>query len=436
MNVYDIIEKKRDSVVLTEKEIVYIVNSYVSGETPDYQMSAFLMATYLNKMNEEETYYLTKAMLDSGDKISFNIEGIKIDKHSTGGVGDKTTLIIGPIVASLGILFPKMSGKGLGHTGGTIDKLESIKGFKTDLSIDQFTENLQEIGICISGQTGNLVPADKKIYALRDVTATVENTSLIAASIMSKKLAIETDKILIDVKVGSGAFMKNEEDAIELSKVMIDIGERFGREVVCILTNMNQPLGCTVGNSLEVKEAIEVLKGEGPEDITEISKYLSKEIIALSGIYKDKEEIDKQIEETINSGNAFKKFEEMVKKQFGVLGELPVGKDKVEIRALKTGYISNIQANKIGKAALLTGAGRRTKEDIIDYSAGIELLKKVGQKVIKNDIIGYIYGNSKEKNNEGLKEVLESIEISDNYVNKENLIIAKVSKYKIEKYRD
>lgn len=436
MNVYDIIEKKRDKITLTEKDIRYLIDSYVNGETPDYQMSAFLMATYLNKMNEEETYYLTKAMLDSGDKVKLNLDGVKIDKHSTGGVGDKTTLIIGPIVASLGVLFPKMSGRGLGHTGGTIDKLESIKKFNTDLSIDRFTKNLKNIGISIAGQTGNLVPADKKIYGLRDVTATVENNSLIAASIMSKKLAIETDKIIIDVKVGSGAFMKTEEEAIDLAKMMISIGDKFEREVVCILTNMNQPLGFTIGNSLEVKEAIEVLKGNGPKDITELSKYISKEILILGGVCKTQEEAYSKIEESIKTGRAFNKFKEMVKEQSGILEELPLGKEKTEIKASKTGFISRIEASRVGKGALLTGAGRKTKEDIIDHGAGVELFKKIGQKVIKNDIIGYIYGNNKKKNQEAMKEVLKSINIVDDYINEENLLIAKVSKYKIERYRD
>lgn len=436
MNIYDIIEKKRDKLSLTEEEIKYLVDSYVKGITPDYQISAFLMATYLNKMNQEETYYLTKAMLESGDKIKFDVDGVKVDKHSTGGIGDKTTLIIGPIVASLGVLFPKMSGRGLGYTGGTIDKLESIKGFDTNLSISNFTKNLKDIGISIAGQTGNLVPADKKIYGLRDVTATVENNSLIAASIMSKKLAIETDKILIDVKVGSGAFMKTEKEAIDLSKLMIDIGDRFGREVICVLTNMNQPLGFTIGNSLEVKEAIEVLKGNGPKDITDLSKYLSKEILLLSGVCKTSKEAFDKIEESIKTGKAFNKFEEMVIKQSGNLKNIQIGKEKTEIKALKTGFISKIEANMIGKAALLTGAGRKTKSDIIDHSAGIELFKKTGQKVIKNDIIGYVYGNDKEKNQEALEEILKSIEIIEDSVNKENLIIAKISKYKIERYGD
>lgn len=419
MRAYDVILKKRNGGKLTKEEIEFMVNGYVKGEIPDYQMAAFLMAIYFRHMDSEERATLTKVMADSGDKIDLSpIPGIKIDKHSTGGVGDKTTLVVGPIVASLGVPVAKMSGRALGHTGGTIDKLESIPGFRTSLSEEEFFENVRKIGIAIVGQTANLVPADKKIYALRDATATVDEVSLIAASIMSKKLAGGADGFVLDVKVGSGAFMKTLEQAKELAEAMVDIAKSHGKKAVAVLTNMDVPLGKMVGNSLEVLEAIETLKCNGPDDFTELCLNISAWMchLAEKGTF---EECLKMSKEALESGAALNKFRELVKYQGGnpeVVDRpreiLPMTDNIVEFKAKVEGYITAIDTEKIGIASNYLGAGRKTKEDTIDYRVGIEITKKIGDYVHPGDTIAKIYVSEKSEINDAVKLLEESYKIS------------------------
>lgn len=433
MRVYDIIEKKRNGETLSDEEIKFLINGYVKGEIPDYQMSAFLMAVYFKSMNSKECEVLTKCMLDSGDKIDLSeISGIKVDKHSTGGVGDKTTLIVAPIVAACGAKVAKMSGRGLGHTGGTIDKLESIEGFKTGLSKEKFFEIVNKIGCCVVGQTGNLVPADKKIYALRDVTATVESIPLIASSIMSKKLASGADCILLDVKVGDGAFMKNIEKATELSKLMVSIGTNFNKKVMAVVTNMNQPLGNAVGNFIEVWESCEVLAGRGPKDLRDISIFLASKMLYLCG-KGNIQQCKTMVEKAIQDGSALNRFKQMVKLQFAT-EELPLckvypNKSKVVYKVVskKGGYVSKIVASKVGKAAMILGAGRETKDDNIDIHAGIMLNKKLTDKVQKGELIATLYSSSVKKCKEAEKIILDSFVISDVEVQNESLIKAEIT---------
>ena len=389
MRMVDIIEKKRDGGKLTKEEIEFFVNGYVRGDIPDYQASALLMAIYFRHMDYDETLNLTLAMENSGDKLDLSgINGIKVDKHSTGGVGDKTSLVLAPMVAALGGKVAKMSGRGLGHTGGTIDKLESIPGFNTSLSEEAFVKQVNDIGIAITGQTGNLAPADKKIYALRDVTATVENISLIASSIMSKKLASGADAIVLDVKTGSGAFMKNEADAVSLAKEMVRIGKGAGRNVTALITDMDQPLGYAVGNALEVIEAINTLKGEGPEDLTKL-------LAARDDL--DKETVRKELERVISDGSALDKMAEFVKAQGGDpdavynTDKLKVSDTITEVCADSDGYIQSIQSELIGKSSMILGGGRAAKDDVIDLSVGVVLSKKIGDEVSKGDVIARIY---------------------------------------------
>ena len=390
--IVDIINKKRLGLVLTYDEMYFIFNGYLNGNVKDYQMSSLLMAICINGMNDDEVFALTKIFIESGDVLDFsNIPGIKVDKHSTGGIGDKTTLVIAPIVASIGIPVVKMSGRGLGYTGGTIDKLESIKGFRIDLSDDEVLEQVRKIGVVVTGQTANLVPMDKVIYALRDVTATVSSIPLIASSIMSKKIAAGADKVLIDIKVGDGALLQSMEDAKKLSELMIKIGKFYGREVRTKISDMNVPLGRAIGNSLEVLEAISVLKGEdGHNNLTNLCVELASEMVSM-GKNISYEEARKLVLENIENGKAYQKFLEMVRYQGGSIDSLSVSSNKQEIVADRDGVVKNIDALKLGKLSVSLGAGRESKEDKIDYSVGIYLNKLVGDSVVKGDVIATVY---------------------------------------------
>lgn len=403
MRMVDIIEKKRDAHPLSEEEIRFFIKGYCNGEIPDYQASALLMAIVFNGMNEKETSILTDAMLHSGDVIDLSsIKGVKVDKHSTGGVGDKTSLALGPLVASCGAKLAKMSGRGLGHTGGTLDKMESIPGMRIAISGQEFIDQVNDIGMAIVGQSANLVPADKKLYALRDVTGTVESVPLIASSIMSKKLASGSDAILLDVKFGSGAFMKTIEDAETLAKAMVKIGDSLGRDTRAILTDMDQPLGLAVGNALEVKEAIATLHGKGPKDFTELVVKAGGIMLEQAHIAKDAEEGEKMIIEAINSGRGFAKFKEFVKAQGGDLAyvedvsKLPQAKNVFPIISEKAGYIYRIDSLGIGVSAMKLGAGRATLDDVIDPASGIVLNKKVGDHVHVGEVLAY--GNTNKEN--------------------------------------
>ena len=401
MNVLDLIIKKRDGYSLTKAEIDYLINGYASGEIPDYQMSAFLMATYFKGMNKDEIFALTMAMENSGKTVDLSqIKGFKVDKHSTGGVGDKTTLVLAPLVASLGIKFAKMSGRGLGHTGGTLDKLESIRDFNVNLSISEFIDQVENINIAIIGQTKEINIADKKLYALRDVTGTVPSIPLIASSIMSKKLAAGADAIILDVKVGSGAFMPNIEEALKLASAMKDIGTMANKKVTCVLTNMDEPLGLAIGNSLEVIEAINTLNGRGPKDLTELCLTLGSYLVVDAGLETSLEEARKTLLEQIRNGRALAKFVELVKAQGGNVDyihhpELFDLGDVVELKAETSGYISRIDSYKVGHASMLLGAGRENLDSEIDYSVGIVLNKKVGDYVNCGDVLAYLYVNDK-----------------------------------------
>jgi pyrimidine-nucleoside phosphorylase len=414
MTMYDLIEKKKRGMELSKEEIEYIVYGYTDGSIPDYQMSSFLMAVWFNGMNKEETYHLTMSMMNSGEILDLSqINGVKVDKHSTGGVGDKTTLILGPIVASLGIPVAKLSGRGLGHTGGTIDKLESIPGFNTAVETEDFIGQVNDINIAVAGQTSNLAPADKKIYALRDVTATVDNISLIASSIMSKKLASGAEAIVLDVKCGSGAFMKNEEDAIALAKEMVDIGKSAGKKMVALVTDMDEPLGRYVGNSLEVYEAVLSLMGQGDKKLMDISKALAAHMVVSANENLSYDEAYLQVEKTLESGAALKKMVEFVARQGGDVGYilnpelLPKGEIVMEYKAKADGYVKVIQAEEVGKACLSLGGGRRTKEDVINSAVGLFLNKKKGEKVKAGETVVTIYADSEEKAKEALN-ILES----------------------------
>lgn len=396
--IVDIINKKRLGKELTYRELDYFFNGYLDGEVTDYQMAALLMAICINGMEDEEIYSLTKIFVDSGDILDFSdIVGTKVDKHSTGGIGDKTTLIIVPIVASCGVPVVKMSGRGLGHTGGTIDKLESIPGFRVDLSDEEVIKQVHDIGAVITGQTADLVPLDKKIYALRDVTATVSSIPLIASSVMSKKIAAGADKILIDIKVGSGALLQNREDAQKLSELMIKIGKVYHREVRTIISDMDTPLGYAIGNSLEVMEALDVLQGkEYDTNLVNLCVELATEMISM-GKNISSEEARAEVKESINKGRAYQKFLEIVKYQGGDVDSIGVSARTKKIRAEKSGAIKKIDALKLGKLSISLGAGRETKEDMIDYSAGIKLNKLLGDKVKKGDVLATIYTNEKIK---------------------------------------
>ncbi len=419
MRMYDVITKKKHGEVLTEEELHFVVEGFTNGDIPDYQMSALLMAICLNGLNKEETVTLTMEMAKSGDLLDLSkIHGKKADKHSTGGVGDKTTLVVAPIVAALGVPVAKMSGRGLGHTGGTIDKLESIPGFQTKLTEEQFIRNVNEIKLAVVGQTANLAPADKKIYALRDVTATVDNISLIASSIMSKKLAAGADVIVLDVKTGSGAFMKTTEDSIELAKTMVDIGNSCGRNTYAVITDMNQVLGRYVGNVLEVKEAISVLHGEGDEELRTVCETLASFMLVGSGFADSTEQAKVMINDCIQSGRAFEKLCEMVRAQGGddsyIRNPEKFGRteSEVSVYAPEDGYIQSINAEEIGMTGLILGGGRETKDDVIDPLVGLRVDKKVGDYVRKGDLLGVLYVNRKETEEAAVKRMLGAYRFS------------------------
>ena len=403
MRMFDIIRKKRDGLELSEKEIKWFIDGYVKGEIPDYQAAALCMAIYFKGMTVEETTALTFAIRDSGEKLKFNnINGLRVDKHSTGGVGDKTSLIVTPIVATLGVKVAKMSGRGLGHTGGTVDKLEAIPGFRTDLPIEEFEDIVNRVGIAIVGQNATLAPADKLLYALRDVTATVDSLPLIVSSIMSKKLAADDDCVVLDVKTGSGSFMKTPEASRELAERMVAIGKAAGKRMRALITDMDRPLGYAIGNSLEVIEAINTLKGNGPEDLTELSIALASHMLVISdrGSY---DECEKNVRRVIENGEALMTFANMVEAQGGnkewiLSPELfPAAPYSKEVLADKDGYIIGVNTEGYGTASLLLGAGRNTMEDKIDFAAGIKLVKKTGDKVAKGDVIGVLYSEDESR---------------------------------------
>lgn len=430
MNIQQIIGKKRDKEELSKEEIEYFVTEYVAGNITDYQAAALVMAIYLNGMNKRETTDLTLSMANSGETLDLSVlNKTVVDKHSTGGVGDKITIILMPIIASLGIPVAKMSGRGLGFTGGTIDKLESIPGYKTEISINKFIEIVKETGISVIGQTANLAPADKKLYALRDSISCVGNKSLIASSIMSKKIAAGAEKIVLDVTVGNGAFMQTKEDAIELAKIMKEIGTLANRETVCVLTNMDEPVGKAVGNTLEILETIKALKGEMPEDIKEIILGIGSYIIKLAGEGENLEENKKKILENINNGKAYNKFLELIRNQNGDISyiENPEKFEKANyilpVTALKTGYIAKLDAKTVGEISVELGAGRVKKEDDIDHAVGIILEKKIGDKVTEGETIAYIHANNEEKGNKAVNDLQNTYVIEENEIKIENYII-------------
>jgi len=403
MRAVDVIHKKRNGGELSAEELSFLVEGYCGGQIPDYQMSAWAMAVYFKGMSVQETAELTLAMARSGDQIDLTpIRGIKTDKHSTGGVGDKTTLIVGPLVAACGVPVAKMSGRGLGHTGGTIDKLEAIAGFRTELSREQFFAQVNEIGLSVIGQSGNITPADKKLYALRDVTATVESIPLIASSVMSKKIAAGADAIVLDVKVGSGAFMKTVEDAEELATAMVNIGTEVGRHTSALISDMDQPLGYAIGNALEVAEAIDTLRGAGPEDLTVLSIALSAHMVVLAGAAPDLGAAEEMVKERLASGAALEKFREFVTAQGGDGGIvdqptlLPQAARIVEVTADRSGFIQQIEAEELGLSAMLLGAGRATKDAAIDYAVGVTMKRKVGDKVEVGDTIAWLHVQGSE----------------------------------------
>ena len=429
MNILEIIAKKRDKQKLSKEEIEYFVQNYTNGNIPDYQASALTMAIYLNGMDEEETTNLTLEMAHSGDILDLSELGTVVDKHSTGGIGDKVTLILAPIIASLDIPVAKMSGRGLGYTGGTIDKLESIPGYNTSLTIDQFIQNVKEIGIALMGQTLNLAPADKKLYALRDTTSTTESIPLIASSIMSKKIAAGANKIVLDVTCGSGAFMKDLDNATKLAETMKKIGKLANKETVCVITSMEEPLGKAVGNSLEVIEAMEFLKGNMQPDVEEVILTLGAYMIKLAGQGNDIEENKQKMLEQIKNRKAFAKLEQWIQKQGGDISYLEdvekfeKSKFVVPVVTERRGYVKKLDAQEIGKASMNLGAGRKKKEDNIDFSVGIVLEKKIGDKVENGDVLAYVHANDEKLGNEIAKDVLNAYTITNEIVSKKQDIL-------------
>lgn len=421
MRMIDIIEKKRNGKELATEEINFFVKGYTEGTIPDYQASALAMAIYFQDMSDREIADLTIAMVHSGETLDLSaIPGIKVDKHSTGGVGDTTTLVLAPLVAALGVPVAKMSGRGLGHTGGTIDKLESIQGFHVEITTDQFIDLVNREKVAIIGQTAELAPADKKLYALRDVTATVDSIPLIASSIMSKKIAAGADAIVLDVTTGAGAFMKNEEDAIRLAETMVRIGNHVGRKTMAVISDMSQPLGYAIGNALEVKEAIDTLKGEGPDDLTELVLALGSQMVVLAGKATTLEEARNMLKEAIASGAGLAKFKKFVANQGGdpsVIDhpeKLPQAKYAIDLPAITSGYVSQMVADQIGVAAMMLGAGRATKEDKIDFAVGIVLRKKVGDRVEAGEPLATIYAN-REAVEDVKEKIYDNITISDHF---------------------
>lgn len=419
MRMVDVIDHKRNGQQLTKAEIEFFVQGYAQGEIPDYQASALLMAIYFNGMTDEEQATLAMEMLKSGDHLDLSeIPGMKVDKHSTGGVGDKTSIPLAPMIAALGIPIPMISGRGLGHTGGTLDKLEAIPGYQVEISEADFIKQVKEIGLAIIGATGNIAPADKKIYALRDVTDTVDSIPLIAGSIMSKKIASGTDALVLDVKTGSGAFMKTDEEAENLARALVSIGKNVGMNCMAVISDMNQPLGRMIGNALEIQESIDILKGKGPEDITELVLALGSRMAVLGGKAQTIEEGREKLIEVMNNGAALEKFRQMIEAQGGngaVVDDptlMPQAKYKIELPAQTSGYISNMTADELGIASMLLGGGRQSKEDKIDYAVGLELHKKVGDKVEAGESILTIHSNDEDVDK--IKELLyNNIEIGD-----------------------
>ncbi|HEY2421980.1 MAG TPA: pyrimidine-nucleoside phosphorylase [Neobacillus sp.] len=422
MRMVDLIEKKRDGQELSTEEINFIINGYTEGSIPDYQISALTMAIYFKGMTQRERADLTMAMVESGDQIDLSqIEGIKVDKHSTGGVGDTTTLVLGPLVAAVGVPIAKMSGRGLGHTGGTIDKLESVKGFHVEIENEEFIELVNKNKIAVIGQSGNLTPADKKLYALRDVTATVDSIPLIASSIMSKKIAAGADAIVLDVKTGAGAFMKTLDDSRELAKAMVRIGNNVGRRTMAVISDMSQPLGYAIGNALEVKEAIDTLKGEGPEDLTDLCLTLGSHMVYLADKASSLAEARTLLENVIKDGSALDKFKVFLSSQGGDASivddpsKMPQAKFTFELEAKEDGYVAEIIADEVGTAAMILGAGRATKESVIDLAVGLVLQKKIGDKVKKGESLVTIYSNFEDVN-EVKEKLYENIKISSDKV--------------------
>lgn len=441
MRAYDLILKKRNGRELSRDEIQALIKGYMSGEVPDYQMAAFAMTVFFKGMNAQETSELTMAIVNSGEQVDLSgIAGIKVDKHSTGGVGDKTTLVLGPLVAAAGVPVAKMSGRGLGHTGGTIDKLESISGFNSALSKQQFIENVNRIKIAIGGQTGNIAPADKKLYALRDVTATVDSIPLIASSVMSKKIAAGADAIVLDVKTGNGAFMKTVDEAVALAQAMVEIGSQVGRKTVAFITDMDQPLGRTIGNANEVKEAIECLQGKGPDDLRELCLTLGSQMVYLAGKSKDPEQGRVILEQVLNEGRGWEKFRELVENQGGDvsclddLSKLPSAQNSLDILSVSDGCVAKIQAEKIGIAAMTLGAGRETKESKIDLGVGIRLNKKTGEKVRQGEALVTLYYNDREKADRAREIVMQAYSVTKDFAAPRKLILGMIASGKVEIY--
>ncbi|MEW9671039.1 pyrimidine-nucleoside phosphorylase [Ammoniphilus sp. 3BR4] len=423
MRMVDLIQKKRDGLALTKPEIDFIIKGYTEGTIPDYQVSAWAMAIYFQGMNAQEIADLTMAMVKSGEEVDLSgIEGIKVDKHSTGGVGDTTTLVLGPLVAAAGVPVAKMSGRGLGHTGGTIDKLEAISGFHTEITKEQFIDAVNRIKVAVAGQSGNLTPADKKLYGLRDVTATVNSIPLIASSIMSKKIASGADAIVLDVKTGDGAFMKTLEGSKELARTMVEIGQHVGRNTVAVISDMNQPLGFAVGNALEVKEAIDTLRGKGPKDLTELCLVLGAHMVVLAQKEANYEEAYNRLKQILDSGDAVSKMKEFIHAQGGnpdVVDhpeKLPQAQQQIEVKAASSGFIKSIKAEEIGHIAMMLGAGRKTKDDIIDLAVGVVLKKKVGDPVQAGEVLAVLHANGEEEHAELVQKTTEAYTIDPNPV--------------------
>lgn len=442
MNVYELIKRKRDGLELSEKEIGFLIDGIVTGRIPDYQITAFLMAVYFKGMGVRECVDLTMAMTNSGDQVDLSaIQGSKVDKHSTGGVGDKTTLVLAPLVAASGGIVAKMTGRELGHTGGTVDKLESIPGFQVELSQDKFVGIVNEIHVSLIAQTARLAPADKQIYALRNVTATVDSIPLIASSIMSKKLAAGSDGIVLDVKTGRGAFTPSYEDALELAKTMVKIGEGAGRKVVALITGMQQPLGYAIGNAVEVKEAIDTLRGNGPGDLVELVKELGSDMLLVSDVVSAREQARSIIAENLANDNGLKRLADLITAQGGdsaVLGQtdrLPQPAQKIEVGSQASGYVSAIDALEVGLAAKVLGAGRKTKDDVIDHSIGIYLKKKIGDKVAVGEPLAVFYSDGEqEKIEPARKKFLGAYSFDSNRVDPRKLIHARVTRDGVEEY--
>lgn len=418
MNIIEIINKKKDKKRLSKEEIEYVITGYLNNEIKDYQVSSLLMAIVLNGMDIDEIVDLTDVMIHSGETIDLGIHNV-VDKHSTGGVGDKTTLILAPLVASVGVNVAKMSGRGLGHTGGTIDKLESIEGFNVNLSKEDFIKQVNEIGVAVISQTGNIAPADKKLYALRDVTGTTDSIPLIASSIMSKKIASGSNNIVIDVKVGNGALMKNIDDARLLANTMIEIGKRYNKKVVCVLTNMNVPLGNNIGNGLEVLESIETLKGNGPKDLEKLCLTLGSIMVSMVKDI-DKEDVYKILQNNLYNNKGYEKFESFIKYQNGNINNIAISDNVISIKSNKEGFISKIDTLKLGEIVKDIGGGRINKDDLIDYGVGIVINKKQGELIFENEELVKVYLGKKDLR---INDILECFEIVEKPINKEELIL-------------